>query len=149
MDSARKLLITTVVIAILISTVATVRANDVIRFNVVENNGGNRHISIIPKSGYDENGEIKDGYNPNSIVFQHAQMVRELLKEDREIMLHAEEENSAVTDEEEPFMQALPEQEQARTPGDIFSGEPGKKPVLDELIELEKQAGRTKPKESP
>jgi len=111
MDRVRKLLITTGAIAILYSTVANVRANDVIRFNVVENNAGKRHVSIIPKSGYDENGEIKDNYNPNSIVFQHAQMVQELLKENREIMQDAEEENAMVTEEEEPFTQAMPEQE--------------------------------------
>ena len=114
MDSSLKLPVITVTIAILISSAANVCANDVIRFDVVENNGGKRHISIIPKSGYDENGEIKDSYNPNSIVFQHARMVQELLKENREIMLNAEEESAVVT--EESITQEMPEQEQAGRP---------------------------------
>lgn len=120
-------------------------ASEDIRFDVFKDSSGKRHISIIPKQGYDQRGNIKEAYNPNSIVHQHAELVRKLKKENLEILLQPQEDEveiSGISDESSP---------ESDTPatGNIFYSAADNKTVLEELIELEKRAGRTAPVQKP
>ena len=93
-----------------------VLADEELRFAVVDEIGQQRHISIIPKAGYDQDGNVRDSHNPNSIVYQHARMLKALQTENLEINRQAA--LSYATDNE-----TLPEQSENNgndTPGNIF-----------------------------
>ncbi len=115
----------------------TGNAQDKIRFDVIEGGAGKRHVTIIPAGGYDGQGRIKDSHNPNSIVYQHAQMIRDLQRESLEINRQAEAE--AVT----AALQAQAEADQdsaspARLP---MPGTEGKT-MIEQLVELDKRGGK-------
>ena len=93
---------------------------------------GTRHISNVPPNGFDNNGDIRRAYDPNSIVYQHRNMLDALAAQGEEIARKAE--NSRARS-------ALPESV-VRPPVLVGRGPREGVMNLDELIELEKRGGR-------
>lgn len=126
---------------VLLAAVTSVHAEESIRFNVVKDDATERHISIVPETGYTENGVLKNSHNPNSIVYQHARMLERLRRESREISAAEEiaDADPAVIDP----LAGTPVEE--KKPDPVFSAGRERKTVLEELIELEKRSGRALP----
>ena len=48
---------------------------------------GHRNVSTIPAHGFDKHGRLRKQYDPNSIQFQHHQMLRALEVQARRLEL--------------------------------------------------------------
>ena len=90
---------------------------------------GRRNISTIPPEGFDKRGRLRKQYDPNSIRFQHYQMLRSLETQARKLQLEQGKESEpamVVSDEIIPSL---------RAPKEGIMG-------LRELIRLERRGGR-------
>ena len=90
---------------------------------------GRRNISTIPPEGFDKRGRLRKQYDPNSIQFQHYQMLRSLETQARKLQLEQGKESEpamVVSDEIIPSL---------RAPKEGIMG-------LRELIRLERRGGR-------
>lgn len=125
------------------SIYATDEEEETIKFHVI-NDGQAKHISMIPSKGYDSHGDIKPGYNPNSIVYQHAALLENLRQEQLDLDKEAEEEALVEIELEQRGTSQAPNTRKAKSKGNIFLRRAANQGVLDELIQLEKRAGRTK-----
>ncbi len=117
-----------------------------LKFHVIKN-GSAKHISMIPENGYSSSGKIKASFNPNSVVHQHAALLKSLKEEQAELDRQAEEEALAAIEQEQS--QGEPSQSpgiirRVKSEGNIFLGRAANRGVLDELIQLEKRGGRAK-----
>lgn len=117
-------------------------AEEKIQFNVVRDGKQERHISMIPEAGYTRDGRIRESYNPNSIVHQYDQMLRNLRQEYRELSMTSDSESAPEVERPEPI--SVRAKQAAAPAGNIFKNR-SEKTDLEVLIELEKRAGRKKP----
>ena len=62
-----------------------------IDFHVWVDEYGVKHVSMIPPEGYDSDGNIKDDFNPNSIVYQYKYIHNEHEKHADQIAIKNEE----------------------------------------------------------
>jgi len=92
---------------------------------------GRRHISNLPPHGFARNGEIRRSYDPNSIVYQHAQMLEALAAQSAAIAQSVEQDQYAykteITARRSPRIRRVPREGSMN---------------LDDLIALEKRGGR-------
>lgn len=116
---------------------------DALHFHVVKKTADSKYVSTIPRVGYAANGKIKHRYNPNSIVYQQHELIERLTAEQEELdrMEEIEYRESILKDggESESFMERII----PNIDTSIIQRSSGKG-VLEDLIELEKRAGRAK-----
>ena len=90
---------------------------------------GHRNISTIPPEGFDKRGRLRKQYDPNSIQFQHHQMLRALEIQAKRLELEQGKESEPVMTVSDEITQPL------RAPKQGIMG-------LRELIQLERRGGR-------
>jgi hypothetical protein len=95
---------------------------------------GRKHLSNLPPSGFNRNGEIRQAYNPNSIVYQHAKMLEALAVENATIT-EASELEAREADNRRISLQARQSPTARRGPREGNMN-------LEELIALDKRGGR-------
>ena len=101
-------------------------------FYVWTNSHGQRQVSNVPHSGFTEAGRLKQAYDPNSIVYQHAQMLEAIAVQGEEIALQLDLGSEAL--DRDTFAESIIRPVRAAPREGLMS--------LDELIELEKRGGR-------
>lgn len=89
---------------------------------------GQKRISTIARNGFDAFGELRDAYNPNSLIYQHREMRKILAQQAAQIVAE-----QALTDETEA-LNPMPAHG-VRVPKEGIMG-------LGDLIELERRGGR-------
>ena len=90
---------------------------------------GRRNISTIPPEGFDKRGRLRKQYDPNSIQFQHHQMLRALEIQAKRLELEQGKESLPVMTLSDEITQPL------RAPKEGIMG-------LRGLIQLERRGGR-------
>ena len=127
-----------------LSSTSLAADTDVLHFHAVKNTPTEKHFSVIPKAGYKHNGGIKHRYNPNSIVYQQRLLLEQLRLEQDELDRQAELELRNEMENESQDADSLlgrmllkPDRSIIRQPSDDG--------VLQDLIDLEKRAGKAQP----
>ena len=90
---------------------------------------GHRNISTIPPEGFDRRGRLRKQYDPNSIQFQHRQMLHALETQAMRLELEQVKDSEPVVTASDEITQPL------RAPKEGIMG-------LRELIRLERRGGR-------
>ena len=136
-------LVSGVIFTTFLATAAGGFAKEDIHFNVIKEDNGQRHISIIPESGYAKDGEILESYDPNSIVYQHARMLEDLRMEHIELTRRSNDDSATAGKTVMPRDNSSPQSSSGNMISDP-APDTGKTD-LEKLIELEKRGGRTAP----
>jgi len=100
-------------------------------FYVWYDDEGHKHISNVPAQGFTRSGDVRDAYDPNSIVYQHALMLDQLTQQGRKIAFDRDNERRGSEAE-------LPVERKSVA----RAARRGRTMNLDELIALEKRGGR-------
>ena len=139
----RMIAMTIVTLPMLVQADSTTDPASDLRFYIIDE-GGKRHISMIPSAGYDQSGQIRARANPNSIMYQHNQLLEQLKQEQAELEWQAEQDALKAIEAEQKLMEQQQENEaglSSNPVGNVYLGR-GSGPLLEQLIELEKRGGR-------
>ena len=139
-----KKLIYCCLITVLYATNCFAADTDTLHFHVVKNSADKKHVSMIPASGYTKNGKIIERYNPNSIIYQQNELIKKLNQEQTELDRLAELE--LQKEQEKESGTSIINNLFSKPNTDIIRNSTNRG-VLEDLIELEKRAGRVKPVE--
>lgn len=137
------------ILTVFLSSHCPASDDSALQFHVVSPDGKGRIAANIAPEGIRQDGTIISDHHPNSIIYQHRKMMQELAQEDAALKLELEEETEQMTGSPGFFNESrsLLNSGQKNVPGNIFLNNRASKTVLQELIELEKRAGRVKPEE--
>jgi hypothetical protein len=94
---------------------------------------GRKHISNIPSRGVRADGTLREAYDPNSIVYQHTEMLSSLRRE--AVAMEQERERAAAQAAQRSVRLSDPRSIPPSAPAEGWMN-------LDELIQLEKRGGR-------
>jgi hypothetical protein len=108
---------------------------------------GRKHVSNIPRRGIRADGSLRDAYDPNSIVYQHRELLSVLRQHAAAIEREREREQARELAEARAAKHSAPTAARASirraAPKEGFMN-------LDDLIRLEKRGGRwMEPREAP